>query len=98
MDKGYVIATLQAHQRELRAAGVVHLRLFGSLARGENSPNSDVDLLAEFDPSERLSLLTMSRLENRLADLLGVEVDLSSAEWMREPVRSKALSEAVLAF
>ncbi len=98
MDKSYVISKLREHQGELKAAGIVHLRVFGSVARGEASRDSDVDLLAEFDESRRLTLLTMSRLENRLGDLLGVKVDLSSAEWMREPVRRKALSEAVLAF
>ncbi|MGC2108478.1 MAG: nucleotidyltransferase domain-containing protein [Candidatus Korobacteraceae bacterium] len=98
MDKGYVISKLREHQGELQAAGIVHLRLFGSVARGEASRDSDVDLMAEFDKSKSLTLLSMSRLENRLGDLLGVKVDLSSAEWMREPVRSKALSEAVVAF
>jgi predicted nucleotidyltransferase len=37
-------------------------------------------------------------LQNRLSKMLGAKVDLSSAEWMREPVRSKAIREAVLAF
>ncbi len=98
MDKRQVISKLREHEQELKAAGIVHLRLFGSVARGEASQNSDVDLLAEFEKSRRLTLLTMSKLESRLGDLLGTKVDLSSAEWMREPVRRRALSEAVLAF
>ena len=40
----------------------------------------------------------MGSLESRLGDLLGAKVDLSSANWMRESIRSQALSEAVLAF
>jgi uncharacterized protein len=98
MDKGYVLSTLRNHEAELKAAGILHLRVFGSVARGEASQGSDVDLLAEFDKSSKRTLLTVSRLENRLGDLLGTKVDLSSAEWMREPIRQKALSEAVLAF
>ena len=98
MDKGYVIAKLREHQDELKAAGITHLRLFGSVARGEASSQSDVDLMADFDRSRQLTLLTMSRLENWLGDLLGMRVDLSAADWMREPVRTKALREAVLAF
>jgi predicted nucleotidyltransferase len=47
MDKGSVIETLRLHEPELRAAGIVHLRLFGSVARGEASPESDVDLMAD---------------------------------------------------
>jgi predicted nucleotidyltransferase len=98
MDRSYVIQTLRQHEKELKDAGILHLRLFGSLARNEAVPNSDVDLLAEFDKSRRLSLVKVGRLQMRLSELLGVQVDLSSADWMREPLRSKALSEAVLAF
>ena len=98
MDKGYVIQTLRAHEPELKAAGIVHLRLFGSVARGESSAESDVDLMADFDASQRFSLLSMVRLENRLADILGVKVDLSPADAMNESVRDRAVREAVLAF
>ncbi len=98
MDKSFVIAKLREHEGELKAAGIVHLRIFGSVARGEASAASDVDLLADFDKSKRLTLVKVGSLQSRLTDLLGVNVDLSSAEWMREPVKSRALREAVLAF
>lgn len=98
MDKALVIRTLRQHEPELKAAGIAHLLLFGSVARGDNSAWSDVDLMAEFDPSKRRTLISMTRLENRLSDLLGARVDLSPAQAMREPVRTRALSEAVHAF
>jgi predicted nucleotidyltransferase len=98
MDRFYVIQTLRQHENELKQAGIVHLLLFGSLARDEGSRDSDVDLLAEFDESKRLTLVTIGSLQSRLSEWLGAPGDLSSAEWMREPVRSRALSEAILAF
>jgi predicted nucleotidyltransferase len=98
MDSSYVIQTLRQHERELKQAGIVHLRLFGSVARNEASQHSDIDLLAEFDKSRRLSLVIVGSIQSRLSELLGVDVDLSSAEWMKEPVRSRVLSEAILAF
>jgi predicted nucleotidyltransferase len=98
MDKESILAVLRTNAPELRSAGLVHLRLFGSVARGEANSHSDVDLLAEFDRSRRITLVTVGGLESRLADLLGSKVDLSSADWMREPVRTRALREAVLAF
>ena len=98
MDKHYVIRTLRAHAPELKAAGIVHLRVFGSVARDEGSSFSDVDLMAEFDKSKQFTLVKIGSLQSRLTDLLGARVELSSLEWMREPVRSKALREAVLAF
>lgn len=98
MDKSSVIETLRQHEPELRAAGIVHLRLFGSVARGEESAQSDVDLMADFDRSKRLTLFDMARLEGRLSDLLGGKVDLSPAQSMKERVRARVLREAVHAF
>lgn len=98
MDRTEVLRTLRSHESELRDAGIVHLRLFGSLARNEGTEHSDIDLLAEFDKSKQLSLIGVGNLQSRISELLGVEVDLSSAEWMREPIRSRALREAILAF
>jgi uncharacterized protein len=98
MNRQHIIATLREHEPELRAAGIVHLRLFGSVARNEAVGSSDIDLMADFDKSRRLTLVKVGSLQNRLTDMLGVNVDLSSPEWMKEPVRSKALREALLAF
>ena len=98
MNKDEVINKLRAHEPELKAAGIVRLAVFGSVARGDNSPESDVDLLADFDKTKHYTLLTMGRLENRLADLLGTRVDLSSPEWLKESVKNQVLEEAVLAF
>ena len=98
MDKEYVIAKLREHEPELKASGIVHLRLHGSVARGTASEKSDVDLIAEFDATKRLSLLDMVGLENRLADLLGLPVDLSPQHTLKRPISEKAAHEAVLAF
>lgn len=98
MDKEKILAILRDHAPELKEAGLVHLRLFGSVARGQANAQSDVDLLADFDRSRRITLVTLGRLENHLSTLLGTKVELSSPDWMREPVRKQALREAVLAF
>jgi len=98
MNRDEVISKLRAHEEELKAAGIVRLAVFGSVARGDNSPASDVDLLADFDKTKRYTLLTLGRLENHLADLLGTKVDLSSPEWLKESVKNQVLCEAVVAF
>jgi hypothetical protein len=98
MKRDEVISRLRAHEAELNAAGILRLAIFGSVARGDNSPGSDIDLLAEFDKTKHYTLLTMGRFESRLADLLGTRVDLSSPEWLKESVKKQALPEAILAF
>ena len=98
MDRQRVIQTLRAHEPELRAAGVVHLSVFGSVARDEASASSDVDLMAEFDNTRRMTLLDMVGLENRLSDILRIKVDLTPAKSMKARVRERATQEAILAF
>lgn len=74
LDKSTIIAALRDHEAELRSAGIRRLYLFGSYARGTAVPTaSDVDLLAEFDGSKRLTLVSLGSLESRLSDLLGLE-------------------------
>ncbi len=73
MDSSFVIQTLRQHEGELKRAGIVHLRLFGSVARNEASQHSDIDLLAEFDKSRRLSLVIVGSIQSRLSELLGVD-------------------------
>ena len=87
-----VIATLRAHEEELRQAGLRSLSLFGSVARGETEmdSDSDIDLAAEFDPGARMDLLRLSAVERRIAELLGSPVDL-----LPEPVEKRRLQDQI---
>jgi uncharacterized protein len=98
MDREQVIAALRAHEQELKNAGIVRLSLFGSVARGDATPQSDVDLMAEFDNAKEFSILDMVRLENRLADILQARVELAPARALKDGIRERATREAVLAF
>lgn len=98
MDREHVIATLREHEAELKSAGVVRLSLFGSVARGDSTAQSDVDLMAEFDAAKKFSVLGRVHLENRLADLLGAKVELAHTPMLRDDVRERAAREAVLVF
>jgi hypothetical protein len=99
MDKSTIIAKLREHEAELKASGIEHLSLFGSYARGTAVQRiSDVDLIAEFDAGREYSLFDRVRLENRLADMLGVKVDLAPAQTLKDEIRERAAREALLAF
>ena len=98
MNRDAVIATLRAHEPELRAAGIIRLSLFGSTARNEARADSDIDLLAAFDDARNLSLLDVIGIENKLVDLLGHPVDLVEDGTLRPRARQSASREAVRAF
>ena len=81
-----VIDTLRAHEHELRSAGILHLSLFGSVARGDSEADSDVDLAVELDPKAKIGLFALTRLERHLSELLMRSVDL-----LPEPVEKPRL-------
>ena len=98
MNREHVITKLRAHERQLKEAGVIRLSLFGSTARGDAGPESDVDLLAAFDESRRLSLLDVIHVENQIADLLGERVDLLVEGTLKPYVKENVERDMVRAF
>ena len=75
------------------ASGARDIRVFGSVARGEEGHESDIDFLVALEPGR--TLLDLARLEVRLEDLLGRHVDVVTEDGLREPLRSTAVREAV---
>lgn len=90
--------TLREHRAEISAAaervGARNVRVCGSVARGEDTPESDVDLLVDFPARER-GLLPLLTLAEQVEQLVGRQVDIAAVEVMAEPVRDRALAEAV---
>lgn len=82
MDRSTALRRLKAHEAELRAMGVVALSLFGSVARNEAGPGSDVDVAVRLDHGRGIDLLDFAEINLKLRDLLGTKVDLIS-----EPAR-----------
>jgi uncharacterized protein len=70
------------------------LSLFGSMLKGAARPDSDIDLLVEFEPEATPSLLTMAAIEIELTDLLGQKVDLRTAEDLSRYFRDEVVHEA----
>ena len=98
MNRDEILARLRAHEQELRALGVQAIALFGSVARGDDTPQSDVDVLVSIAPEAELSLLGMVRIERRLRELAGRDVDLVEREMLRPPVMEEIAQETVRAF
>jgi predicted nucleotidyltransferase len=93
-----VLGRLRAHADDLRARGIASLSVFGSVARGNAGPGSDIDLLADLDPAARLSLVGLSSLRAELSELLGAPADLVERGALRPEVRKAAEGEAVRAW
>lgn len=88
-----VVAALQAHLSEIRAYGVRSLRLFGSVARDEAGPSSDVDLIVEFEGPTTFD--GHLGLWEYLESLLGRHVDLLTQKGLKPRVRARIASEMV---
>ena len=88
-------ATLRAHWPRLREKYRVRaLWLFGSYVRGEQTPASDLDVLADFD--QTTTLFEFVALENELSDLLGVKVDLVEKSGLK-PALGRQVTKEMLA-
>jgi len=90
MTRDQIVAKLQDQRELFDAEKVQSVALFGSRARGDARPDSDVDVLVEYKPGARISLLDVCRLERLLTDRLGLTVQLSDA-----PVRNPRLSRNI---
>ncbi len=93
VHRNQVIGALRAHEQELRAAGVVSVSLFGSVARGED-PTHDVDVvvrLGENFSEPGLDYIgRLDALEHHLSEILGCKVDV-----IEEPVRKERFQREI---
>ncbi|MEM9816645.1 MAG: nucleotidyltransferase family protein [Cyanobacteria bacterium P01_D01_bin.6] len=95
MNKQQVLDKLAAHKDSLDEFAVKALYLFGSVARDEATPDSDVDFLVEFD--RPVGLFTLLGLQAYLEDLLGCSVDVGTPSSLRPHLRETVLKEAIRA-
>ena len=73
---------------------VRELSVFGSAARGDMRPDSDIDFLVEFRPEARIGLLAFAGLMNALSELVGRKVDLVSKPGLKPLIRDAVLAES----
>jgi predicted nucleotidyltransferase len=74
------------------------LALFGSYLTDDFRPDSDIDMLVEFEPEARVGLLGMARMEIELSDLLGRKVDLRTPEDFSRYFRDKVVASAEVVY
>ncbi|WP_048157733.1 nucleotidyltransferase family protein [Methanosarcina sp. Kolksee] len=91
-DSEYFIKVLRQHLPELKEKySVNYLGIFGSYIRGEQTKDSDLDVLVQFD--KKPGLLKYIELENYLSDLLGIKVDLVMKSALKPNIGKRILNE-----
>jgi hypothetical protein len=92
MEQLRALEILAQHQEELKKMGVKSLALFGSVARGEAKPDSDIDILVEL--ARPMGMIAFVRIQNRLGELLGRHVDLVTPNALKRQLRDRIINEA----
>jgi uncharacterized protein len=98
MTPEQVIATLKEREADLRALGVVYAALFGSVARGQQRPESDIDILVDLDPKIVHTIIDYVGVKEYIADLFDEPVDVVSREGLKPVLRPRADTDAIHAF
>jgi uncharacterized protein len=98
MNREDIVARLRQNKAALRARGVVHAALFGSRVRGDDGPDSDTDILIEFDPEADVTIYDYVALKEYIASLFEGPVDVVDRDALKPFVRVPAESEALYAF
>jgi predicted nucleotidyltransferase len=98
MDRQTIIARLRENEAPLRARGVAHAALFGSHARGDNDPDSDIDILIDIAPDAPVGLWGFVAITQYLEDLFPSRVDVADHSHLKPHLRPSAEREAVRAF
>ena len=78
MSREEIIAKIRRNADAIRALGAGSLYLFGSHARDEARPGSDIDVFVDRDPGKRFGFIELTELEFLLQDILGADVDVST--------------------
>jgi uncharacterized protein len=98
MNSQQAIAILVSHRDDLRARGVRHAALFGSVARGEARPDSDFDIMIELDPDAKIGVFDYVGIRRYVSDLFADPVDVVDRKSLKPHVRPAAENDAIYAF
>ena len=98
MERREIIAKLRENEAALRARGVSHAALFGSRARGDDRPDSDIDIMVEFDPAAHITVFNYAGLKDYIAGLFEGPVDVVNRAGLKPYVRPAVITDVIYAF
>jgi predicted nucleotidyltransferase len=98
MKRSEALETLRRSEPDLRARGVRRAGVFGSVARGDSQPDSDIDIMVEIDPEAHLTVFDYADIKDYIASLFDGPVDVVSRDGLKPYVRPAATADAIYAF
>ena len=98
MNSSEALETLRRSEPDLRARGVRRAAVFGSVARGDSRPGSDIDIMVEIDPEAHLTVFDYAGLKDYIASLFDGPVDVVNRDGLKPYVRPAATVDAIYAF
>jgi len=93
-----VLEKLRAHEADLRRLGVAHAGVFGSVARGQARPDSDIDVLVELDENTPMGIFEYARVKLYINELLAAPADVVNRRTLKPLLRNNILHKTVAAF
>jgi len=95
MRRQAAISLISSQADNLKARGATAAFLFGSTARDEATPHSDVDLFIDIEPGRKFSLLDLVGIQRLLSEQLGVEIDVTTRASLHPKLRHEIEREAI---
>ena len=98
MERAIAIARLKENEEAIRALGATALYLFGSTARDEARPDSDIDVFVEYDPEAHFTLFDLVGIKLALEDSLGGTVHIATRDGLHRRLRKRIEASAIQIF
>ena len=98
MMRENVLKIIKAHQDDLFKMGVVHLAVFGSVARGDDHSESDVDVVIDVDPTKVTGIFAIGHIQESLKDWIGRSVDVARRDRLNSTITAEIKKDAINAF
>ena len=89
---------LEAVKRDEHVEDIKTVALFGSFTRGEDQPDSDVDVLVEFSENSHIGFFTYAEIQRNLTEAIGRKVDLVTPEALSKYIRKEVLEQAEMVY